>query len=62
MHGGMTRQHEGYVSTMLTKSDLSIAPPMRDFNGLATAKWVRKPTKTPRARLFVLTLQVFGLP
>jgi len=62
MHGWTTNRHEGCVRTILTGSALSIAPPMRDFNGLATAKWVRKPTKTPRARLFVLTLQVFGLP
>ena len=33
MHSWMTRRHEGYVSTMLTESDLSIALQVRRFKG-----------------------------
>ena len=31
MHGGMTRRHEGFVSTMLTESGLSIPLQLRHF-------------------------------
>jgi hypothetical protein len=34
MHGRMTRRHEGFVSTMLTESGLSIALPVRHFKAL----------------------------
>src|SRR5437764_2201072 len=39
MHGRMTRRHEGCVRTILTKSGLSIAPLMREFNALASQNW-----------------------
>jgi hypothetical protein len=34
MYDGVTRRHEGFVSTMLTESDLSIPLPVRQFKGL----------------------------
>ena len=39
MHGGMTRRHEGFVSTMLTESGLSIPPRLRHFKGLVRGNW-----------------------
>jgi len=38
MHGGMTRRHEGFVSTMLTESGLSIPLRLRDFKALCDQK------------------------
>jgi hypothetical protein len=38
MHGRMTTQHEGCVSTMLTESDLSIALPVHQLKGLGDEK------------------------
>ena len=60
MHGGMTRRHEGCVSTMLTESGLSIALPLRHFKGLARRNAGCKPTSTRIAGLFVLTTVADG--
>jgi hypothetical protein len=46
MQGSMTRRHEGCVSTMLTESGLSIAPPMRHFKGSARPNSGCKTTST----------------
>src|SRR5881396_1337106 len=52
LHGDLTTSHhEGCVSTMLTLSGLSIAPPMRDFK----SKTQRNTRSTPFMGLFVLT-------
>jgi hypothetical protein len=46
MHGGMTRRHEGFVSTMLTESGLSIALALRHFKRLVRRNGRCKPTST----------------
>ena len=56
MHGGMTRRHEGCVSTMLTESDLSIPLALRHFKCLVRRKVGCKPTSTAFRVLFVLTM------
>lgn len=56
MHGRMTRRHEGFVSTMLTESGLSIALPLRHFKCLAPRNGGCKPTSTAFWVLFVLTM------
>ena len=56
MHGGMTRRHEGCVSTMLTESGLSIALPVRQFKGRCDEMGGCKPTSTAFRGLFVLTM------
>ena len=55
MHGGMTRRHEGFVSTMLTESDLSIALALRHFKCLVRRNAGCKPTSTAFRVLSVLT-------
>ena len=54
MHGGMTRRHEGCVSTMLTESGLSIASAVRDFKAPVRPKAGCKPTITVFRVFFVL--------
>lgn len=55
MHGRMTRRHEGFVSTMLTESGLSIALALRHFKCLVRRNGRCKPTSTAFRVLFVLT-------
>jgi len=55
MHGRMTRRHEGFVSTMLTESGLSIALGLRHFKCLVRRNAGCKPTSTAFRVLFVLT-------
>src|SRR6266571_68360 len=57
MDGGMTRRHEGFVSTMLTESGLSIALALRHFKRLVRRNGRCKPTSTVFRVLFVLTMR-----
>ena len=61
MHGRMTRRHEGFVSTMLTESGLSIALRVRHFKGLVPRNAGCKPTSTAFRGFFVLTAGAAGL-
>jgi hypothetical protein len=56
MHGRMTRRHEGFVSTMLTESGLSIALALRHFKCLVRRKAGCKPTSTAFRGFSVLTM------
>ena len=62
MHGEMTRRREGCVSAMLTESELSIAPPVCHFKESVRRNGRCKPTSTPCAGLFVLTMRPSEVP
>jgi hypothetical protein len=55
MHGRITSRHEGWVSTMLTESDFSIALPVGHFKGLYDEMGDARPQARHFGVLSVLT-------